>query len=152
MHTVLGGQLVLLLIGAMLFAHWFYYVVGTPLAARVDDINVTAMLSFIPYLLARRRLKGAMLDAALEFWRQEHQLANDPHNELLALREHRRNVIRLGREFFTWEKVFLCPVCLHWWLSLQVTWTWVVIHGWQWHAVPVAALTYLFTHLIIRKL
>jgi hypothetical protein len=93
-----------------------------------------------------------MLDATLEFWRQEHNLATDVVGELQALREHRRNVIRLGRELFTWEKVFLCPVCLHWWLSLQVTWTWVVVCGWQWAALPVAGLTYLFLHFLIRKL
>ena len=155
MHPLLVHELGLvgLLVGLMLFAYWFVYVAGQPLAdpAKVDP---GAILFFVPYYLAKRRMRGNLFDRAVEAWREQLSLTSDAIGAVEALRDHRHNVVVQARVLFTWERGLLCPVCLHWWLSLYAGCAWVSLQ--HFHQPPldlaVGALTYLFTHLFIRKI
>lgn len=155
MHPLLVHELglVSLLTGIMLFAHWFAYLTGVPLGepSRVDP---GAILFFVPYYLAKRRMRGNLFDRAVEAWREELSMTGDTIGAVEALRHHRHNVVVQARPLFTWERGLLCPVCLHWWLSFWAGWTWLVAQ--HFHTPPldlaVGALTYLFLHFIIRKI
>lgn len=149
MHTDL--QLVLVLTGLMLFAHWSGYVMGAPLTTHVDS---GAILFLVPYHLAVQRLKLThRWDAVLEGWRQEYRATGDDHERARALRNHRAEVVLTAQPVFTWERSLLCPVCLHWWLTLNTMLAWYFLdtHVAVAH-LGTAALTYLFLHLLIRKI
>ncbi len=155
MHPLLVHELSLvgLLVGLMLFAHWFTYITGQPLAepSRVDP---GALLFFVPYYLAKRRMRGNLFDRAVEAWREQLSMTSDAIGSTEALRDHRHNDVVQARPLFTWERSLLCPVCLHWWLSLCGGTSWLLFSSA--HVQPmdlaVGALTYLFLHLLIRKL
>src|SRR3954469_17544290 len=107
------------LTGLMFFCHWFYYCLGKPLADSQDDIDVGGIFNFIPRLLADRRLRRHTMDAELrESFVSGIAVVRGSYQKLVTRKDYIRHRITVGREFFTWEKTFLCPVCLHWWLSL----------------------------------
>lgn len=155
MHTIFLHELgfVGLLTFIMFFAHWFAYISGQPLAepSRVDP---GAILFFIPYFLAKRRMQGNLFDRAVEAWREQLSLSGDAVGAVEALRDHRHNVVVQARPLFTWERGLLCPVCLHFWLSWWTGWAWVAVN--HLHLFPVdlcvGAFTYLFLHFLIRKI
>lgn len=141
----LGG----LLVGLALFAYWFAYVLGAPLG---PDPDPGAIGFWLPYLLAKRRLRGALFDDLVETWREELRLSPDAIGHVEALRAHRRQTVVEGRKLFTWERSLLCPVCLHWWLSVAAGIAWGLFAAITWDAFCAYVLAYLFTHLFIRKI
>lgn len=155
MHPLLVHELwlVSLLIGLMLFAYWFNYCLGSPMAdpSRVD---AGAILFFIPYSLAKRRMKGNLFDQSVEAWREQLSMTSDAIGATTALQDHRHNVVVQARILFSWERGLLCPVCLHWWLSIWAGWVWVVAQHFKMPPLDIAvgAITYLFLHFIIRKI
>ena len=155
MHPLLVHELCLvgLLTFIMFFAHWFAYIAGQPLAepSRVDP---GAILFFIPYYLARARMKGFLFDRAVRAWQEELSLTSDSIGAVEALRNHRHNVVVQGRLLFTWERGLLCPVCLHFWLSWWAGWIWLMVYHFRELPLDVAvgAFTYFFLHFIIRKI
>jgi len=146
---VLG--LVGLLVGLALFAHWFTYVLGSPLATP-DRVDPSAILFFVPYLLAKRRLRGKLFEWAVDAWRQQLNANSDRIGATQALLDHRHNVVVQGRVLFRWERALLCPVCLHFWLTVLAGVGWCALHGPLRADLAIGALTYLFLHLLIRKL
>lgn len=140
-------ELFLLFVGVMLFAYWSNYCMGTPLARNPADIDVNAIFFFIPYMMAVRKLKKFHLWKDIdEQWTAEARLTNGARQLLQARREHMREVYISGREFFTWEKAILCPVCFHFWLSLLVWALFIQDH------VLISSLYYLANHFFIRKI
>lgn len=141
------------LTGAMLFAYWFNYVIGSPLAEDPGHIDPGAIGAFIPRLLSRRRL-----DNAGRFQQMRHSLIEelkhtmDPVDRQDALRDFQRKVVELGRKLFTWERSFLCPVCLHWWMTLVITGLLFLFHIISTVELPLVGLIYLVNHLFIRKI
>lgn len=155
MHPLLVHELglVCLLTFTMFFAHWFAYVAGHPLA-EPSRVAPDAILFWVPYCLARRRMRGYLFDQAVRAWQEELSLTSDAIGAVEALRHHRHNVVVQARVLFTWERGLLCPVCLHWWLSWWAGWTWVAIDHLREFPLDlgVGAFTYLFLHFIIRKI
>lgn len=155
MYPLLHHELCLvgLLVFIMLFAYWFAYCVGSPMADAMH-VDASAILFFIPYSLAKRRMRGNLFDQAVEAWRQELSFSHDTIGAVQALRNHRHNLVVQGRELFGWERSLLCPVCLHWWLSLIAGADWLLITHGSSAAVDLAvgSLTYLSLHLFIRKI
>lgn len=140
--------------GVMLFAHWLNYCMGSPMADDVDKVDVGAILFSLPAWLADRRLVHQLtLTEILEAQREELNVTSDPVKLADLMRDHARYRYEAGRKFFSWERSFLCPVCLHWWLTL-----WVVIASLTFDLNHVrehlgaVVLTYLVTHFIIRKI
>jgi hypothetical protein len=143
-----------LLTGLMLFAYWLHYCMGSPMAMDVEDVDVGAILFSIPAWLADRRLVHQLtLTDILEAQREELNVTSDPVKLADLMVDHARDRYEAGRKFFTWEKSFLCPICLHWWLTvivvgLALVFNWLQIRD---HA-GAAALIYLINHLFIRKI
>jgi hypothetical protein len=135
----------------MFFCDWNNYVLGRPLAT---DYDVTSIMFWLPEALARRKIRRRHMliwrDEADETVIAEMAATKDPTQRQEIWQSHRRYVYEYGRQFFTWEKAFLCPVCLHWWLSLiflGVMWAfgYTFDHG-------IALLLYLMTHYLIKKI
>lgn len=156
MHALLFHELWLVgfLVGIMLFAHWFTYCAGSPLS-EPSRVDASAILFFIPYYLAKRRMKGFMFDQTVKAWQEQLSMTSDAIGAVDALRDHRHNVVVQARVLFTWERGLLCPVCLHFWLTVYAGVLWSVFT----HTLflppldfQVGALTYLFLHSIIRKI
>lgn len=143
------------LVMIMLFAHFIVYCMGSPLASNPANVDSSAILFFVPYYLARWRMKGNLFDQAVSAWRDQLGFSNDRISAVHALRDHRLNVVIQGRVLFTWERSWLCPVCLHFWLTLIFGVGWC-LGNWTFFLEPVdfyiGSLTYLFLHFIIRKL
>lgn len=143
-----------LLTGIMLFAYWLHYCMGSPMAKDVDNVDPGAILFSLPMWLADRRLvRQLTLTEILEAQREELNVTSDPVKLADLLRDHERERYEAGRKFFSWEKSFLCPICLHFWLSV-VAGLLCVIFDWL-HLrehVGAAVLTYLVNHFFIRKI
>lgn len=134
-------------LGCMLYAYWLNYCMGSPMAKDVSDVDVNAIFFFFPYMLAVRKLKRYHLWADIEKdWRQELAVTHGARQQSQARREFMRNVYDAGREFFTWEKAILCPVCFHFWLTL-IVWA-LFIHD----QILLSSLYYLANHFFIRKI
>lgn len=131
---------------------------GSPLA---DDpkkenrgVDTGAILFFIPFILAELHLINRKLakDMAAAY-RNERNITTEPVAQIRARQAHRANAYLTGREFFTWERSLLCPICLHWWLTVLFVWISLVA---DWNFVTLypgqIALAYLVNHLIIRKI
>lgn len=150
----MNWDLILTLTGLMFFAYWFAYIMGGPLSKQADDIDPTAILLAIPYELAIRRLVQAGL------WKgitteliNDLAVTSDPKTRLQMKRDHRVNTIMAGREFFTWERSLLCPICLHWWLTVLVGFVFIsfdLLHARE--GFFLAAFVYLVNHFLIRKI
>lgn len=146
-------QLFLILTGIMLFSYWLSYCMGKPLAKTVQDMDASAILFWIPYELAKRKLKQASLWSAVnEQWREQYRQANNVRDKIEALRDHRADVVYGARELFTWERSLLCPVCLHFWLSLFFVQLAYYLHYLRPDVLLLTAFLYLVNHLFIRKI
>lgn len=147
-------DLLLLMTGIMLFAWWANYVMGTPFAENPNKVDVGAIMFTIPYTLALRRLKNAgALKDIIKQHAAEMVLTKGAYQRELARSANKRDLYLTGREFFTWERSILCPVCFHFWLSLPIFWTCmcydcIFVDENVWLAV----FYYLANHFIIRKI
>lgn len=140
-------NLLFLFVGVMLFAYWINYCMGVPLSKNPADIDVDAIFFFFPYTLAVRKLKKFHQWEAIQTqWMEEIRLTQGARHLLQARREHMREVYISGREFFTWERAILCPVCFHFWLSLAI---WAIFVQ---DMILFSSLFYLANHLLIRKI
>jgi hypothetical protein len=120
---------------------------GSPLADDVKHVDVDSIFFFFPYMLAVRKLKKYHLWNDIdEEWRREINVTHGSKSKLQARRDHMREVFATGREFFTWERGLLCPVCFHFWLTLFV---WALFIQ---DAILISALFYLANHFLIRKI
>lgn len=140
--------------GLMLLAHWLHYCMGSPMAKDVEDVDVGAIFFSLPAWLADRRLVHQLtLTDILEAQREELNVTSDPVRLADLLRDHARDRYEAGRKFFAWEKSFLCPICLHWWLTFYVVIASLIfdLNHVREHLGAVA-LTYLVNHLFIRKI
>lgn len=149
----MNWEIILLLTALMLFAYWFNYVMGGPLA-EPSKVDAGAFLFVIPNSWAIARLKDLNIykDFHQDFI-QEISMTQDKKTRLGLVKDHKLTAYLAGREFFTWERSVLCPICFHWWLTIAVG---AVLLGFNLlHArehVPLAAFTYLVNHFIIRKI
>jgi hypothetical protein len=146
--------IIALLTGVMLFSYWIHYCMGSPMAKDVKDVDVGAILFFLPRDFSDRRL--AKLGILIEMWERhndELKLTDDPvrHQEMRI--DFERDRYEAGRKFFTWERSVLCPICLHWWLTVLVV-NLCIAFGWLHMGghLGAVALTYLVNHFFIRKI
>lgn len=150
----MNWEIILLLTGLSLFSYWLNYIMGGPLSDDVNKIDVKAILFNFPYFLAIRRLKKlgiyGMIYGDLI---QELAMTKDVKTKYRLKMDKRRDIYLAGREFFTWERSFLCPICLHWWLTLLVGAVLFSINAFHARAdFFLAAFVYLANHLLIRKI
>ena len=150
----MNWQLILLLTGIMLFAYWLNYIMGSPLSTKREDVDPKAILFSFPLFLAERRLKQAeILQKFHDQFIEELRMTKDISVIWGLKNDNRLDTFIAGREFFTWERSLLCPICLHWWLSVIVG---IVLLSFDLLNAMAdflqAALTYLVLHLIIRKI
>lgn len=119
-----------------------------------DDVDVKAILFFFPKWLADRRLKSENLDAQFRKELAEQLLiTSDPKTRNGLRQDFRLETYLTGRMFFTWERSLLCPICLHWWLTLVLTillfiFGWLTVRETLWQV----GFTYLLNHFFIRKI
>jgi hypothetical protein len=138
----------------MLFSYWLVYCMGSPLASNPRDIDTGGILFFIPLAMARRRLKENDLLARQRTELTQSLLAtSDPKTRQEFISQYREDIMVLGRMFFAWERSFLCPICLHWWLTVLVVLL-ALMFGWaDIYTYPLqTAFVYLVNHFIIRKI
>lgn len=150
----MNWDLIVTLTGLMLFAYWFAYVAGGPLSSKADDIDGGAFLIALPYLLAIRRLaRAGVWKGIWSNFIQELDLTSDPKTKAQLRKDHKVNTIMAGREFFTWERSLLCPICLHFWLTVLVGLVFISFNIMHARAdLFLAAFVYLVNHFIIRKI
>ena len=150
----MNWEIILTLSGIMLFAYWLNYAMGSPLAAKPDDVDPKAILFDIPFILSIRRLKeyGVYLQFQNKLG-EELAVTKDKVNREKAIVDSKLDKLLAARELFTWERSLLCPICLHWWLSVLVGafLLWFDLLNARADFLQ-AALTYLILHLIIRKI
>lgn len=149
----MNTPLIMTLAGVMLFAHWFAYIMGNPLADP-GKVDTKAILFWVPFSLSYRRLKRAGLDKKIiQRHANEIMMASDPVTKRGLQDDQVQEVYLMGRDLFTWEKSLLCPVCFHWWATLIVGVVLITFDLLNARAdIFLAAFTYLFTHLLIRKI
>ena len=150
----MNWEIILTLTGIMLFAYWINYAMGSPLATKREDVDPKAILFFIPSALGDRRLEEyGLYEERQKKLREELELTKDKRTAELTVIDARLEDFLISRELFTWERSLLCPVCLHWWLSvlMGVVYLWFDIFGARADFLQ-ATLTYLVLHLIIRKI
>lgn len=142
------------LTGLMLFSYWIIYCLGSPLARDRQHVDPTAIGFFVPHWLAYRRVRLHNVAGTLEDQHLiEYNVTTDPVQRQRMRREMKLDVLESGREFFTWERSLLCPVCLHWWITLLavalfVVFNWLNLRDHLWWA----AFAYLSNHLFLRKI
>lgn len=146
-------ELILTLTGIMLFAYWFTFIMGSPLADP-DKVNPREILFGIPLWMATRRLKMAKVWADSRASQlEELSMTKDPGTKKGLEKDHRLAILLAGREFFTWEKSILCPICLHWWVTVIVGIALLITDTFNARAdFFLAAFVYLANHFIIRKI
>jgi hypothetical protein len=147
-------ELIAILTAIMLFAYWLVYCMGSPLADDIRDVDIRGILFFFPWWLGRKRMvQWHLHDEALKEWRDEDQITSGSRSKLQAYREWRRRYFSTAREFFTWERSLLCPICLHWWLTVIVV---AALFAFRyWHGLDtllLCGLVYLVNHFFIRKI
>jgi hypothetical protein len=150
----MNWELIILLTGIMLFAYWFTYVAGSPLADKADNIDGGAFLIAWPYELAIRRLvRAGLWKGITSSFVQDMQVTSDPAVRARMRKDHKVDTIMKGREFFTWERSLLCPICLHFWLTVLVGFVFILFDIMHARAdFFLAAFVYLVNHFIIRKI
>lgn len=150
----MNWELIITLTGLMLFAHWFTYVVGSPLADAPKKIDGGAILVALPFELAVRRLvKVKMWNGISLAHIQDLDVTSDPKTRAQMRKDHVADTIDAGRVFFTWERAILCPICLHFWLTVLVGLVFILFDIMHARAdVFLAAFVYLVNHFIIRKI
>lgn len=137
----------------MLFAYWLNYIMGSPLADKPDDIDERAILFSFPFWLAKRRLdKGYFTEMKSNFY-QEINVTSDYITKVGLKRDFRKNVLLKGRELFTWERAFLCAICLHWWATVLTGYVFIIFDLFNARQdFFEACFVYLVLHLVIRKI
>lgn len=150
----MNWELICTLTGLMLFSYWLNYVMGGPLSDDPKHVDVKAILFAFPNWLAIRRLKEKGLYASMRTELMNELMVTTDARVKHGLRVDKRLGIYLaGREFFTWERSLLCPICLHWWLTLLVGVALVYADAMNARAdFFLASFVYLVNHLIIRKI
>lgn len=117
----MNWELAILFTGVMLFSYWINYAMGGPLSDDERKVDVGAILFFIPKWLAIRRLKKiGIFHEALSEILQELAMTKNPRTRKALAKDKKRDLYLSGREFFTWERSFLCAICFHFWLTLLV--------------------------------
>lgn len=147
-------NLVCCLTGIMLFAHWLNFVMGTPLAEDPKHVDTGAFLFDWPLAMARRRLRqyGKLAPMRAEL-KEDLTHAKDRARRRELKLEAQRNMLVEGRKLFTYEKAVLCPVCLHWWLTVIFVAICLTFDYYHIDAhLGAAMLTYLVNHFFIRKI
>lgn len=150
----MNWDLYLVLTGLMLFSYWLTYVMGNPLASDMKNVDGRAILFGVPYFFAVRRLEMVGMwkeiqDAHID----EMDVTSDPVMRARARVDHLADTINLGRQFFTWERSLFCPICLHFWLTILVGFTFLTFDIMNARAdLFPAALVYLVNHFLIRKI
>ena len=150
----MNWEIILTLTGIMLFAYWINYAMGSPLATKREDVDPKAILFWLPSFLGDRRLNEyGLYEERQKKLREELELTKDKRTAELTVIDARLEDFLIGRKLFTWERSLLCPICLHWWLSvlMGVVYLWFDIFDARADFLQ-AALTYLVLHLIIRKI
>lgn len=147
-------ELIAILFAVMLFSYWFVYAMGSPLADKISDVDVGAILFFIPWWMATRRMKQWHLhEDVLTEWRQEAQVTNGSVSTVRGYKEWRRRYFETARDFFSWERSILCPICLHWWLTVIVVAILFAVGYWRGlDTLGLCGVVYLTNHFIIRKI
>lgn len=147
-------EIILLLTGLMLFAYWIVYAMGGPLSDEIKKVDIKAILFAFPYFLAVRRLKKIGIYGHIRAGlMDELAMVSDPVQKRRIRLDKKRDIYEAGREFFTWEKSFLCPICLHWWLTVLVGVVCLYFDSFNARAdLYLAAFVYLVNHFIIRKI
>jgi hypothetical protein len=147
-------NLICCLTGIMLFAYWLNYVMGTPLADDPKHVDPDAFLAYIPLGLARARLRQVGKLADMEYgYAADMEHIKDAVRQRQLDKDARRDMIVTGRQLFGWERALLCPVCLHWWLTVIFMAICLTFDYYQAHAhLGAAAFTYLVNHFFIRKI
>jgi hypothetical protein len=147
-------ELIMLMTGLALFAYWFNFIMGGPLSDDPNKVDAGAILFFIPFHLAARRLHmNGILAGIVNDQLEEVKLTSDPVTRANLKKDHRLDINLKGRDLFTWEKSLLCPICLHWWLTLAVGFTLLIFDGLNVRAdFFLAVFLYLVNHLLIRKI
>jgi hypothetical protein len=150
----MNWDLIITLTGLMLFAYWLTYIMGSPLASKPEDIDGKAILVAFPFELAIRRLvKAGLWNKISQELIQDMQVTSDPATRAEMKTDHVVSTIVKGRSFFTWERSLLCPICLHWWLTVVVGLVFILFDIMHARAdFLLAAFVYLVNHLIIRKI
>jgi hypothetical protein len=150
----MNWELIIWLTGLMLFAYWLNYVMGSPLADGAHRPDPGAILARFPRWLAIRRLiQNEAIDPINDQIHEELAVTTDSKTRAGLIKDWKRNLIEQGREFFTWEKSLLCPICLHWWLTLifgAACLSFNLLHARE--DLLLAGFTYLLNHLFIRKI
>lgn len=150
----MNWELTILLTGLMLFTYWFNYTMGGPLSDDPKNVNVGEILFFIPWWMAQRRIR--QVGQTREFQRnltQELAMTKDVRVMHGLVKDHKLNQYLAGREFFTWEKSLLCPICFHWWLTILVGAVLLLTNTFNARAdLFLGAFIYLVNHFIIRKI
>lgn len=151
--------LVCILTAVMLFAHWAGYVMGSPLADNPRDVDVGAIGHFLPHELALgrllrldRRLNTNAVGDLMERHVEEMNVTSDPITRHGLRQDFKREVLVQARKLFTWERSLLCPVCLHWWLTVLVVASLFITHNLTPDQLLPAGLIYLVNHFFIRKI
>lgn len=146
-------NLIVSLTGIMLFCYWFNYAIGNPLAP-FEHVDSRAILFWLPLYLVERRLKEVdRYHDFVESLTDQLAVTEDPLVRTDLYLEARTNRMVKGRSLFTWERALLCPVCLHFWLTVIFVAACLLLN--QLHArecLPLAAFTYLVNHFFIRKI
>lgn len=140
--------------GIMLFSYWLNYCMGNPLADDISSIDVGAIFFFVPMWLAQRRIRQVGLKAELQQAAiTELGMTKSVRQQNGLKKDHKRFAYVAGREFFTWEKSILCPICFHWWMTVlfcAVCLSFDLLHVREHYML--LALTYLVNHFFIRKI
>lgn len=150
----MNWDLIMALTGLMLLAYWFTYVAGGPLSSKPDDIDGGAFLIAIPYRMAVRRLaRAGMWKSIKSAYLDELAVTSNPKTRAEMKKDHKAETIVAAREMFTWERSILCPICLHFWLTVLVGLVFILFDIMQARAdFFLAAFVYLVNHFIIRKI
>ena len=150
----MNWELIFWLTGLMLFSYWINYVMGSPLADPPHRPDVKAILFSVPNYLALRQLQKHGL--IVKFRDQLLDELSTTNNQSLrnGLKiDHKLATYLAGREFFTWERTILCPICFHFWLSAAFA---VILLSFDLlnarADLLLGCFTYLVNHLIIRKI
>lgn len=146
-------ELVAILTGLMLFSYWLIYCYGSPLNDDAKHVDTRAILGFVPYYLAQRRLEQkGLLKSARSQYQEGMRFAADLKEKVQTQRDYDLDIVIAGRFFFTWERSLLCAVCFHWWLTCGMV-AFLVGTGFvRCEDLGLVALTYLVNHLFIRKI
>lgn len=154
----MNWELIIWLTGIMLFTYWLNYIMGRPNAEDIQKVDMSGILFWVPLWLAKCRLNSCYqlkkkVDEIREQFFEEIKVTGDFLVQHQLIRDQNREIFRVGREMFTWERSITCPICLHWWLTVifgSVCLTFNLLHAREDYLL--AGFTYLLNHFFIRKI